>query len=175
MVGVSTNTAHLSSFTKVKLFCAVGTQVFSFIPDLPGTFIPISNPFLDCLTVISNGIYQYCIPLISSEVVLSWHSLASDNPRLKKYSLCLSFFGYDCRSSGELFTVSDITSHYWEGRKVKLSLNSVEIKIFKLWKTGREGLIETFTFIVTRVSTLLISGLLLNCFQYSPIQSVDSR
>jgi hypothetical protein len=55
-----------------------------------------------------------------SESHLSWQNLTlNDPPILGKIALYLSCFGYDCKSSEELFTVSHIASHHRQGRKKK--------------------------------------------------------
>lgn len=149
--GVCTNTAHLLSFAKQNF----SVQMTHKSTLLSLTFrVPLSPSAISSLTASLLSQIESTIPLISSDVLLSWQSLGLNDPRPRKYSLFV--FPYDCRSSGELFTVSDITGHYWKGRRVKLSFlwTLRRYRYFKFWKTGREGLPEAFTSIVTRISTL---------------------
>lgn len=75
LMDVSINTARLLSFTSLK-HCICGTPIRFFIPDLTGTLVLCLAYF----SVISNGISQHCITLISSQAHLSWQNLKFDDP-----------------------------------------------------------------------------------------------
>lgn len=148
-MGVSTNTAHLLSYVKQN-FSVQTAHKSTF---LPLTFLgPLSPSVISFLTasLSSQTAYQ------SSSFFSSTSLLTKPRTQWPRAQEIVFVFVFDCRSSGEVFTVSDITSHYWQRRRVKLSFlwTRWRYRYFKFWKTRREGLTETLTFVVTRISTL---------------------
>lgn len=152
MLGVSTNTAHLSSFTKQNF----SLQMAHKSTLLSLTFLgPLSPSAIFSLTALLSSQRESTNPLTSSEVLLSWQSLALDDLSPRKYSLCLPFFAYDCRSPGG--TVYSFRYHQPLLKRKKNKTLSFELlgdtDILNSGRQERRASLKPFTFIVTVVST----------------------
>lgn len=140
-MGASTNTTHLLSLTyqaKTSLLQMAHKSALSsltFLGPLPLSTISSLTVLLSSQAESTTSAFLF----ISSEMFPSQQSLAPDDPSPRKYTLCLSFFDYDRRSSGELFTVPETSSHHWEGRKGKISFFELGTDTDILWKTTRRG------------------------------------
>ena len=158
LMDFSINTARLLSFTKLNLLCIDGIQIWSFIPDRSGTFV-----LLPCL--LFNHL-KWKLPTLHSSY-FAWITSLLTNPNswwppiLGKIALCLSCFGYDCKSYEELFTVSHIARQHPGGIKKKqraILLTLWKYIYSRLWKAGRERLLLSLSHV------LLTSGYLMMNF-----------
>lgn len=119
--------AHLLSFAKQNF----SVQMTRKSTLLSLTFLGLSSPStISFLTVSLSSQMESTSPLISSQVLI-WKSLGLDDPSSRKYSLCLPFFAYDCRSSGGLFSFR-YHQPLLKKKKSKtiFPLNFVKIQIF---------------------------------------------
>lgn len=138
-MGVSTNITHLS-FTKQNF----AVQMAHKATVLPLTFLgSLSPPAISSLIVSLSSQTESTSPLIS-KVPLSWQSLAWQRTRWFQSQEMLFVFVFLCpwlQVIWGTFTVSNITSYYWKGRKVKLSCiwTLWRGRYFKLWKGGPHG------------------------------------